>query len=272
MRPLYTFTVRPSLPPDLQPLRELAGNLMWCWDHELISLFGRMDPDLWEETLHNPVMMLGRMRQEHLAELGADDSFVSQLRRAQQRLTDYMDRTAWYTRQYQRPCHDPLVAYFSMEFGITESLQIYSGGLGILAGDHLKSASDLGIPLIGVGLLYQKGYFHQYLNADGWQQERYPDNDFYNLPLTLQRDEQDKPIFVQVAYPERDVYAQIMNLEAAGQHHGRHQRLPDLVNVALHGPDDEYAGHLDVLLAGDKLRLQQAHGLLHGVGGHNHLG
>ena len=97
MRPLYTFTVRPSLPPELEPLRKLAGNLMWSWDHELILLFSRMDPDLWEETLHNPVMLLGRMSQERLVELAADDSFVSQLRRAQQRLNDYLNRYEKWT-------------------------------------------------------------------------------------------------------------------------------------------------------------------------------
>jgi starch phosphorylase len=259
MRPLYTFTVRPSLAPELQPLRELAGNLMWCWDHELISLFSRMDPDLWEETLHNPVMMLGRMKQERLAELAADDSFVSQLRRARQRLTDYMDRTAWYAKQYKSPCHDPLVAYFSMEFGITESLQIYSGGLGILAGDHLKSASDLGIPLIGVGLLYQKGYFHQYLNADGWQQERYPDNDFYNLPLALQRDEQDKPILVQVAFPGRDVYAQIWRADV-----GRVQLYMLDTNIDINGQEDQDIANY--LYGGDlELRLKQE--IMLGIGG-----
>ena len=259
MRPLYTFTVRPSLPSELEPLRKLAGNLMWSWDHELIALFSRMDPDLWEETLHNPVMMLGRMTQERLVELATDDSFVSQLRRAQQRLNDYLNRTAWYTRQYQKPCNDPLIAYFSMEFGITESLQIYSGGLGILSGDHLKSASDLGIPLIGVGLLYQKGYFHQYLNADGWQQESYPINDFYNLPLTVERDSQGNPILVQVTYPGRDVHAQIWHTQV-----GRvHLYLLD-TNIGINHQEDQDIA--DYLYGGDvELRLKQE--IMLGIGG-----
>jgi starch phosphorylase len=209
MRPLYTFTVKPSLPAELIPLRRLANNLMWSWDHEVIALFRRLDQDLWEETLHNPVLMLGRIRQERFVELAADDSFVSQLKRAAQRFDDYLSRTTWYERHYEDPCQDPLTAYFSFEFGMTESLKIYSGGLGILAGDHLKSASDLGMPLVGVGLLYQKGYFEQYLNADGWQQESYPENDFYNLPVTLERNAQGEPIRIKVAYPGRDVHAQI---------------------------------------------------------------
>jgi starch phosphorylase len=259
MRPLYTFTVRPLLPPELQPLRTLASNLMWCWDHELISLFSRIDPDLWVETLHNPVMMLGRVRQERLLELASDDSFTSQLRRAHQRLDDYMNRTSWYSKQYQRPCDGALIAYFSMEFGITESLQIYSGGLGILSGDHLKSASDLGIPLVAVGLLYQKGYFHQYLNADGWQQERYPANDFYNLPLTLERDDKGDPLLVQVAFPGRPVYAQIWRADV-----GRVQLYLLDTNVEENSQgDQEIVGRL---YGGDsELRLKQE--ILLGIGG-----
>jgi starch phosphorylase len=259
MRPLYKFTVRPSLPPELEPLLTLANNLMWSWDHELIALFSRMNPDLWVETQHNPVMMLGRMTQERLEELAADDSFVSQLRRAQQRLNDYMNRTSWYTRQYQTPCSDPVIAYFSMEFGLTESLQIYSGGLGILSGDHLKSASDLGIPLVGVGLLYQKGYFHQYLNADGWQQESYPINDFYNLPLVLQRDEKGDPILVKVAYPGRDVHAQIWRASV-----GRVQLYLLDTNIAVNNQEDQDIA--DYLYGGDaELRLQQE--IMLGIGG-----
>ena len=259
MRPLYTFTVRPSLPPELQPLRKLASNLMWCWDHELIALFSRIDPDLWIETLHNPVMMLGRVKQERLLELAADDSFTSQLRRAQQRLDDYLSRTSWYSKHYPQNCNDPLVAYFSMEFGITESLQIYSGGLGILAGDHLKSASDLGIPLVAVGLLYQKGYFHQYLNADGWQQEQYPENDFYNLPLTLKRDETGKPLLIEVTFPGRPVYAQIWRADV-----GRVQLYLLDTNVEANSPEDQdIVGRL--YGSDPELRLKQE--ILLGVGG-----
>jgi len=259
MRPLFKFTVRPLLPPELQPLRKLASNLMWCWDHELISLFSRIDPDLWVETLHNPVMMLGRVKQERLLELAADDSFTSQLRRAQQRLDDYMNRTSWYSKTYQRPCDRALIAYFSMEFGITESLQIYSGGLGILAGDHLKSASDLGIPMVAVGLLYQKGYFQQYLNADGWQQERDANNDFYNLPLTLERDEKGDPLLVEVTFPGRPVYAQIWRADVG--------RVPLYLldtNIEVNSQEDQdIADHL--YGGGSELRLKQE--ALLGVGG-----
>jgi len=259
MRPLYTFTVKPSLPTELQPLQELAYNLMWCWDHEMIALFTRIDPDLWEETAHNPVMMLGRVKQERFAQLAADDGFLNEVRRAMQRIREYTRRTSWYQKEHPDPCEDALVAYFSMEFGLTESLQIYTGGLGILAGDHLKSASDLGVPLVGVGLLYQKGYFHQYLNADGWQQESYPDNDFYNLPLTLQRDENGDPLLVKVAYPGRDVYAQIWRVDV-----GRVRLYLLDTNIEDNGrPDQDIT---DYLYGGDlDMRLRQE--IMLGIGG-----
>jgi starch phosphorylase len=200
----------------LDRLEQLASNLKWCWDHELISLFRRLDEDLWEGTMHNPLEMLGQIKQQRFTELAADDSFLSQLRRAGQRFDEYMESTKWYERRYNQRPSDPIIAYFSFEFGITESLQIYNGGLGILAGDHLKSASDLGVPLVGIGLLYQEGYFRQYLNADGWQQESYPQNDFYNLAVLLERDEEGSPLLIKVAYPGRDVYAQVWYAKVGG--------------------------------------------------------
>ncbi len=259
MRPLYTFTVKPSLPPELSRLRELAHNLIWSWDHEIIALFRRLDSDLWEETQHNPVLMLGQVKQERYLELAADDSFINQLERAAQRFNDYLTRTAWYERHYQDGRPDPLVAYFSAEFGITESLQIYSGGLGILAGDHLKSASDLGVPLVGVGLLYQQGYFVQYLNADGWQQESYPENDFYNLPVTLERDEKGHPRLIAVPYPGRDVYAQVWRADV-----GRVRLYLLDTNIEQNSREDQDI--TDQLYGGDlEMRLKQE--IMLGIGG-----
>jgi len=258
MRPLRVFTVKPSLPPALLTLYDLGKNLMWSWDHELLALFRRLDTDLWEETWHNPIAMLGLIKQERFAELAADDSFVSQLKRMKQRFDDYLSRTTWYDRHYE-DCWDPLVAYFSAEFGITECLQIYSGGLGILAGDHLKSASDLGIPLIGVGLLYQQGYFHQYLNADGWQQESYPENDFHNLPISLERGSDGQPLLVQVRYPGRDVYAQIWRVEV-----GRLRLYLLDTNIKRNSQEDQDI--TDQLYGGDiETRLKQE--IMLGIGG-----
>jgi starch phosphorylase len=183
MHPVKTFHVRPALPERLKALEELAYNLRWSWDHETINLFRRLDRPLWAASGHNPVLMLGSIAQERLQELAQDDAFLAHLDSVAAGLRDYVTSPrTWYQKQYGPPSR-PLVAYFSLEFGLTESLPIYSGGLGILAGDHLKSASDLGVPLVGVGLLYQKGYFRQYLTSDGWQQERHPSNDFSVMPL-----------------------------------------------------------------------------------------
>jgi len=167
----------------LLALEELAYNLRWSWDPETINLFRRLDRTLWEVSGHNPVLMLGSMDQQQLHDLAADDAFVAHLDSVAAALRAYVTSSrTWYEKEYGKPS-GPLVAYFSLEFGLTESLPIYSGGLGILAGDHLKSASELGVPLVGVGLLYQKGYFRQYLTSDGWQQERRPSNDFSVMPL-----------------------------------------------------------------------------------------
>ncbi|MGL4377076.1 MAG: DUF3417 domain-containing protein, partial [Microcoleaceae cyanobacterium] len=175
MQPIRTFNVSPSLPPILEPLRKLASNLHWDWNMESKDLFRRLDRDLWEESKHNPVLMLGTISQQRLQEVAEDEGFIAQMTRAAQQLDDYLKNRAWFRKE--RGTKKECYAYFSMEFGLAKCLPIYSGGLGVLAGDHLKSASDLGLPLVGVGLLYQEGYFSQYLNADGWQQEHYPIND-----------------------------------------------------------------------------------------------
>ncbi len=211
MRPSYTFRVIPSLPGSLERLRELAHNLWWSWNHDAIEMFRRLDRDLWESTGHNPVLVLGTIRQERLQQVAEDDGFISHLGRVCREFDRYMQgKATWYTKNHglgdaQGLPPDPAqrIAYFSAEFGLTESLSIYAGGLGILAGDHLKSASDLGLPFLGVGLLYQEGYFHQYLNPDGWQQELYPKNDFYNLPVTLERQSSGAPLLIEIEYPGR---------------------------------------------------------------------
>ena len=166
MQPIRTFNVSPSLPPILEPLRKLAYNLHWDWNVDTKDLFRRLDRDLWDSSNQNPVLMLGTISQERLQEMAEDEGFIAQMNRAAQQLEDYLKNRAWYRKQRgtdRQECY----AYFSMEFGLVKALPIYSGGLGVLAGDHLKSASDLGLPLVGVGLLYQEGYFSQYLNADG---------------------------------------------------------------------------------------------------------
>ena len=190
---LHRFTVTPSLPKELEGLHRLAYNLWWSWKPDAIELFMRLDPELWRETRHNPVEMLGILQQTTLEGLSADEGFISHLAMVDDMLKEYLSAKTWFDKLHNGD-KDLKIAYFSMEFGLHESLPIYSGGLGILAGDHLKSASDLGLPLVGVGLLYRQGYFRQYLNIEGWQQEFYPENDFYNLPIHLERDADGAPL------------------------------------------------------------------------------
>ncbi len=202
------FTVLPALPQSLQPLKKLAMNLYWSWNEEIQNLFERMDANLWEAVQHNPVKLLAEISQDRLGHLQQDESFVRQVHQADELLDSYMNHQSWFKKVCPQPA-ETKIAYFSAEFGIHESVPIYSGGLGILAGDHLKSASDLGIPLVGIGLMYQKGYFRQFINIDGWQRESYPENDFYMMPLELVRKESGRALTIRVEYPERAVTAQI---------------------------------------------------------------
>jgi len=205
VQPIGTYIVVPALPPNLQRLRDLAYNVYWSWDHDQIDLFRRMGDGLWSASGHNPVRLLGMISQERLDQLAADDAFVAHLDRVWAGFERYITwRHTWYSRLLPNAPR-PLVAYFSMEYGLTEALPIYSGGLGILAGDHLKSASDLGIDIVGVGLLYQEGYFRQRLNVDGWQEEYYPVNDFSQLPVLPETEADGSPLTVSVDLPGRQV-------------------------------------------------------------------
>ncbi len=213
VKPVTRINVIPNLPEPLRRLQELAFNMRWAWDHETIALFRRLDRDLWETTGHNPVWMLGLISQEKLQAASEDPAFMANLSAVCESFDTYMsDKGTWYKGHYSK-LKRPTIAYFSMEFGITECLQSYSGGLGILSGDHLKSASDLDLPLVGVGLLYQEGYFQQYLNADGYQQELYPINDYSVLPVILQRKPDGTPIKISVPMPGRELYAQIWKVQ-----------------------------------------------------------
>jgi len=211
MKPIEVYHVAPKLPEKLAALRDLAYNLYWCWHVEVIDLFRRIDRDLFEACHHNPVRLLGAVKQARLDELAANEGFLAQLRRAHEGLTSYLEEQNYVGRG----CRDAglVTAYFSAEFGLTECLPIYSGGLGMLAGDHLKSASDLNVPLVGVGLLYQQGYFQQFLNADGWQQEEYPANDFHTLPLSESLGPDGEPVQISVDYPTGPVCAKVWEVQ-----------------------------------------------------------
>ncbi len=203
MRALRRFVVRAKLPEPLAPLAELVMNLRWSWHPDALDLFEMVDPDLWEG---DPVRLLGAVSQERLAALAQDRRFLRRLQDNYDDLQDYLTRPRWYQTLDGVPAS---IAYFSPEFGITEVLPQYSGGLGILAGDHLKTASDLGVPVIGVGLLYRTGYFRQSLSRDGWQQEHYPAIDPHGLPLTLLTGPDGLPLRVSVDVPGGRLGAQV---------------------------------------------------------------
>ena len=258
MKPLRTLTVIPSLPEPLESLRRLAFDLHWAWSHDAIELFRRLDYDLWVESGHNPVRLLGTMAQDRLEELARDSAFLAHLDRVVREFDEYAaGETTWFRRTHG-DVDGPLVAYFSAEFGLTECLSIFAGGLGILAGDHLKSASDLGVPLVGVGLLYQEGYFRQVLNETGWQQEQYVENDFGNLPLTEALAD-GAPLVVEVPMEHGTVHAKVWAVRVG--------RVPLYLldtNLAANRPEDRDI--TDQLYGGDdRNRLRQE--IVLGIGG-----
>ena len=206
IQPLREFLVRPALPAALSRLSELSYNLLWSWDHTIRSLFRRLDPILWKESNHNPIQLLGRISQEKLDRAAGDPRFTSLYRRACERHDSYLHAIA---PDEQRP----QIAYFSMEYGLLDCMQIYSGGLGLLSGDHLKAASDGDFALNGVGLLYQRGYFQQYLNPDGWQQERAPLHDFYTLPVRPCVGDFDEEVIVNVTLPTGEVFIKVWHID-----------------------------------------------------------
>ncbi|MBE9127618.1 MULTISPECIES: alpha-glucan family phosphorylase [unclassified Coleofasciculus] len=259
MQPIRTFNVSPSLPKALEPLRKLAYNLHWDWNVETKDLFRRLDRDLWESSRHNPVLMLGTISQARLTEVAEDEGFLAQMERASQQLDSYLTERTWYRKHRGKSEVDECYAYFCAEYGLVDCLPIYSGGLGVLAGDHLKSASDLGLPLVAVGLLYQEGYFAQYLNADGWQQERYPINDFYNMPLHLERNPDGSELRIAVDYPGRTVYARVWRVQVG--------TVPLYLLDTNIEPNNPYDHDItDELYGGDQdLRIHQE--IMLGIGG-----
>ena len=205
---ILAHTVKPRLDGTLADLEPLARNLWLSWNFDAISLFMRIDQDAWVASGQNPVKMLGMVSQDRFDQLGQDDSFLASLADLKNRFERYTRGETWC-----KAPKTPVTAYFSMEFGIDVSLPTYSGGLGILSGDHIKTSSDLGLPLVGVGLLYRQGYFKQYLNADGFQQESYPENDWHNMPVERCDDAEGKPILISVDLAGRSVAAAIWEVK-----------------------------------------------------------
>src|ERR1044071_6817892 len=261
IQPIREFLVRPAVPESLSRMTELAYNLVWSWEPIVRALFRRLDSSLWRECGYNPVLMLGRVSQAALERAANDPRYV-QLYRLACEANDSRVRKA--------PRNDgKLIAYFSAEYGLTECLPVYSGGLGILSGDHLKSSSDQDFPLIALGLLYQQGYFRQILNPDGWQQERYPTNDFYTLPLVPVTDAEGKDLKVTVKLPTGDVYIQVWKLGV-----GRitlyllDTNIPDKqlpqdrdITDSLYGGDIDTRIRQEIVLGIGGMRAHQAMGL-----------
>lgn len=209
MRALRRLTVRAAFPPELVKLGNIVSNLRWSWHPDSLDLLESVDPELWQTCAHDPVKMLGEVSAERLAVLARERRFLRRLDDVHDDLTEYLQQPRWYQHQSERESLPDSIGYFSPEFGIAEVLPQYSGGLGILAGDHLKAASDLGVPIIGVGLLYRAGYFSQSLSRDGWQLERYPSLDPQGLPIKLLKDG-GQPARVSLALPDsRSLHAQV---------------------------------------------------------------
>ncbi|HEY6798571.1 MAG TPA: alpha-glucan family phosphorylase [Kineosporiaceae bacterium] len=258
MRAIRRFTVRTVLPAPIAALGGLASNLRWCWHPPTRDLFASLDPKRWETVRYDPVAMLAALTPEELDALAADAQFVARVAAAAADLDDYLTQPRWYQKlSGPKPS---AIGYFSPEFGITAVLPQYSGGLGILAGDHLKSASDLGVPIIGVGLLYQFGYFKQSLSRDGWQQETYPVLDPNELPIALLREADGTPATVTIGLPgRRHLSAHVWKAQV-----GRVPLL--LLDSQVEANDDAARTITDRLYGGGgEHRLQQE--MLLGIGG-----
>ena len=261
MRALRRFTVRAQLPAQLAPLQALATNLRWSWHGPTQDLFAGLDPQAWERSGHDPVRLLGEISTARIAELAQDAETVVTVRELADDLAAYLNEPRWYQDQREDdPSLPGAVGYFSMEFGVSEVLPNYSGGLGVLAGDHLKAASDLGVPLIGVGLLYRSGYFRQSLSLDGWQLEHYPVLDPQGLPLQLLTDADGGAVFVEVAMPAGRVLRARVWQAAVG-------RVPLLLlDSDIEENEADLRGVTDRLYGGDQdHRIKQE--ILVGIGG-----
>ncbi|MCK4506319.1 MAG: alpha-glucan family phosphorylase [Candidatus Aegiribacteria sp.] len=257
-----TFRVVPRIPEQLTALKQIAYNTWWTWNSQAIELFRWIDSDLWEKTYHNPVRLLGHVSQERLKELAQDSVYLSHLEKTTERLTNYLERNTWFDdlREQNEVVDDNfLVATFSAEFGLHESIPIYSGGLGVLAGDTIKSGSELGLPVVGVSLLYSHGYFSQYLNSDGWQQERYFTNDYSNMPVEPVFGNDGSQVSVDVPMGNRIVKAAVWKVKV-----GRAALFLLDTNIPENSKDDrEITGQL---YGGDRnMRIQQE--IVLGIGG-----
>ncbi len=251
---MYVFnkiTVTPQLPDRIKKLATVAGNLWWTWNTDFLKLFKQIDGDLWETVGKNPVKFLRLVSQDRLESAAKDSNFLKDYDRIVENFEDYMNsKNTWFKKNYPDNSND-LIAYFSAEYGLDQILSIYSGGLGVLSGDHLKSASDLGIPLVAVGLLYKNGFFHQKINGYGQQQEEYKQNDVDSLPIHPVKDVEGKDLFVYVNLSKKRLYLKVWQINV-----GRIKLY--LMDSDIEANIPEYRGITSTLYGGNQeTRIQQ---------------
>jgi len=261
---ISTYTVRPKLPAPLKPLEEIARNLWLSWNFDAVQLFIRLDYEIWMESNQSPMKALGMVSAERLSAAAKDDSYLAVLKEVYEHFKHYKNMPTWY-----RGAHRDVVAYFSMEYGMDVSLPVYSGGLGMLSGDHMKTSSDMGLPLVGIGLLYKQGYFIQEVNNDGYQQEIYPVNDWYNMPVELKKNKEGSPLIISVDLAGRETFARIWEVKVGRASlflldtNIKENKDQDLKNItsALYGGDSENRIRQEILLGIGGIRALRALGI-----------
>ena len=253
------ITVRPQLPKRINKLYDISYNLWWSWNTDFLKLFKMIDIDLWDNCKKNPIKFLKYVSQENLEKAVSDEEFLKQYDKIVNDFEDYMDaKNTWYSKKYPNNAND-LIAYFSAEYGLDETVAIYSGGLGVLSGDHLKSSSDLGIPLIGIGLLYKSGYFYQKIDGYGQQEEIYNDIDTDLLPIKTVKDHEDKDLLIDVKFPDKKVYLKVWEINVG-------RRKLYLMDSDIEENDPKYRNVTKCLYGGDQeMRIQQE--IILGIGG-----
>ena len=259
---MYVFNrivVNPQLPKRINKITEIANNLWWSWNTEFLRLLKTIDRDLWEKCEKNPIKFLKQVSQEKLEEVEKDPAFLKEYDKIVENFDGYMaSKNTWFSQKYFDNKND-LIAYFSAEYGLDQTIGIYSGGLGILSGDHLKSASDLGIPLVAVGLMYKNGYFHQRIDKDGIQHPEYKDLNLYDLPISAVKDNDGNDFITYVKFPERRVYLKVWQINV-----GRIKLY--LLDSDLDINNEEDRGTTAKLYGGDQeMRIRQE--IILGMGG-----
>ena len=263
---MYVFnriTVNPQLPKRIGRITEIANNLWWSWNTDFLRLFKMIDMDLWERCNKNPVKFLKSVDQERLENASKDLTFIKEYDKIVDNFDGYMNsKNTWFNQKHPDNRND-LIAYFSAEYGLDQTIGIYSGGLGILSGDHLKSASDLGIPLVAVGLLYKNGYFNQIIDRYGMQHPEYRDLDLYDLPINTVKDLDGKDLILYIKFPKRRIYLKVWEIDV-----GRVKLYLMDSDIDINNPEDRDTTAR--LYGGDQeMRIRQE--IILGMGGVNLL-